>query len=184
MASRSPITPAQVAEIRKLVRTANSRIERAGAGQRSAMEYWVKQTTGGGKFSASTKGMSYGQANVYLKRLYDFLNAPSTTKRGWSELKAEGLRKASDTLNRGYKVDITDEELAEIVKQTGGEGSPEFYRAVNLVRARKARSGADWTGSSDQIGEAIAQKLTAQEALEEALRYRSARRSRSRRPRR
>ena len=67
----------------------------------------------------------------------------------------------------GY--DLTDQELAEILEQIDAGDKREFYRAVNLVQAAKDEAGEDWAPSSAKISQAIAEKATAQQALEKAL---------------
>jgi hypothetical protein len=162
------ITPMQAAEIRKLTRRANRRLERASEGQRSALEHYVKQSAGAEKFSAATKGLSYEQAAAKLKALDKFLGGKSTTKRGWEEIKSENVRKANDTLS-GMGYDLTDQELAELLEQIDTKDRKEFYKAVNLVAAAKEEAGEDWTGSSQQIAEAIAEKVSFQQAFQKAL---------------
>lgn len=168
------MTPLQAAEIRKLTRRANRRIERAKGGQETYLKGIVKRATGAEKFSAATKGLTYEQAAAKLKQLDKFLGTRSTTRKGWKEIKRKSVKKANNTLNL-YGYDLTDEELAEILKQIGGASREEFYRAVNLVSAAKGKE--DWEGTADQIADAINQKLDYQEALTLALEMREARRN-------
>ena len=168
------ITNYQKQQIRTLTRRANRRIERAKGGQASALTYYAKKMTGAEKFSAATSGMSYEQAEAQLRALNKFLEAKSTTITGWREIKAENVRKANETLGeQGY--DLTDQELAEILKQIDSADRKEFYRAINLVQANKVEEGDAWKGSGKQIAEAIAQKATAQQALERSLEARNTR---------
>lgn len=168
------ITKQQAQAIRTLTRRANRRIERASGGMRSQLEYYVTRTTGAAKFSAATKGLSYEEAALKLEQLDRFLASPVTTIRGWKEKKKDSVRKANRTLQEeGY--DLTDEELADILEQIEEGDSKNFYRAVNLVEAKKAEAGEDWSGSSDQIAAAIAEKATYQQALQKALKVREGR---------
>ena len=162
------ITPQQAAAIKKLVRRANRRIERASGGQKSALEYMVMKTTGKQKFSASTKGLTFEQAAMKLKQLDKFLGAETTTISGWKKVKAENVSRAVDTLN-AQNYEITDEEFEEILEQVDTKNKQEFYRAINLVSAAKAQAGEDWTGSKGQIAEAIAEKVSFQQALQRAI---------------
>lgn len=162
MASKS-----QTQTIKTLVRRANRRIERAqqqAAGQARALLHYA----GGAKFSAATKGMSERQAQAYIEKLERFLGAESTTRRGWEKVKKENVKKAAATLE-GMGYDIDDEELAEILVQIDASNKQDFYRAINLVQAEKEEAGDDWTGSKDQIADAIASKASAQQALQRAL---------------
>ena len=162
------ITPQQAAEIKKLTRRANRRIERATGGQESYLESIVQRTTGAKKFSAATKGLTYEQAAKKLKELDRFLGAKTSTITGWKKEKVENVRKGAESLGRqGY--DITDEEFAEILKQIDAKNKQELYAAVNKVQAVKAAAGEEWTGSSQQIADAIAEKMTFQQALEAAI---------------
>lgn len=158
------ITRSQIQEIRTLTRRANRRIERATGGQKRALQHYA----GGAKFSAATRGMSAQQGQAQIEKLKRFLGSPATTIKGWRKIKRENVRKANETLeNMGY--DLTDEELADILEQLEDSSGTNFYRAVNLVQAAKQDAGEDWEGTEEQIQEAIMQKASAQQALEEAL---------------
>ena len=166
------MTKQQQSEIKLLTRRANRRIERASAGQRKAMEFYIGQE----KFSAASKGFSYEQAQAQIEKLNKFLSGKSTTKAGWKEVKRANVAKANKTLGK-MGLDLTDEELAEILIQVDTSNTQEYYRAVNLVQAAKDEaemSGDLWSGSEEQIADAIAQKMEASEALEAALKSREA----------
>lgn len=162
------ITQQQKQAIRTLVRRANRRIERASAGQASAMEYYVQKATGAAKWSASTKGLTFEEAALKLKQLETFLAGRSTTIRGWREIKQQNVSKANTTLSEmGY--DFEDKELAEILMQIDTADKKEFYRAINLVQAAKEGSGDAWKGTKKQIREALDDKATFQQAFERAI---------------
>lgn len=166
------MTKQQQSEIKLLTRRANRRIERASAGQRKAMEFYI----GAEKFSAASKGFSYEQAQAQIEKLNKFLSGKSTTKTGWREVKQANVAKANKTLGK-MGLDLTDEELAEILIQVDTSNTQEFYRAVNLVQAAKDEAemeGDIWSGSEEQIADAIASKMEASEALEAALKSREA----------
>ena len=169
------ITTEQKKEIRRLTRAANRRLERATPGQRSALEYYVNKSTGANKFSAATKGLTSEHAELKIKILNRFMEPDGiSTSKGWDRMKRENVRKANETLTtEGY--DLTDEELAEILRQVGSAKGAEFYRAVNLVSAAKAEAGENWHGTPKEIADAIAQKATYQEALKMALEAREQR---------
>ena len=165
------ITSIQKQLIRTLVRRANRRIERATPGQRSSLEWYVNQVTGAKKFSAAVKGLTGEQAAAKIKTIQRFLSSDVTTRKGWDRIKRENVRKANQTLSEeGY--DLTDEELAEILEQIDTENKKEYYRAINLVEAKKIQEGESWEGSSEEIIKAIAQKATYQQALTKALQAR------------
>lgn len=169
------MTPQQKAEIIKLTRRANRRIERASAGQKSALNYMVRKATGADKFSAATKGLTYEQAALKLKQLDRFLGSKTSMITGWKEVKQENVEKAVNTLDQmGY--DITDDEFAEILNQIDTKNKQEFYHAINKVAAAKEELGDKWTGSKKQIREALAEKISFQEAQERAISARKSRR--------
>lgn len=166
------ITKEQKQQIRLMTRRANRRIERATEGQRSALEYYVNKATGADKFSAATKGLTAEQAAAKIKTLERFLHGDSSTRAGWDRIKSENVRKANETLKtQGY--DLTDEELAEVLEQVDTSSKKDFYKAINLVEAKKIESGEGWEGSPDEITAAITEKITYQRALEKALKARA-----------
>lgn len=179
-------TAAQKAAIRKLTRAANRRIERAmdkAPGQADWLQYQVERLTGeeSGKFSAATKGLSYEQAAAKLEQLDRFMGYQTSTRKGWDEVKEKSVRNANETLKgktdeEGEPLyDLTDEELADLLKQEDIKNKKEFYKAVNKVQAAKNRAGDEWKGTPEQIGEALAQQWTDQQALQYALESRQSR---------
>lgn len=168
-------TQQQRAAIKTLARRANRRLERATEGQRRALESYLEKSIGAKKFSQGSAKLSQEQAALRIKQLEQFLAARSTTRKGWDAIKAENVRKANETFSEmGY--DLTDDELADVLEQIQEGKRQNLYHAVNLVQAAKDTSD-DWSGSEEEISEALAQKRSAQEALEEALK---ARRSKTR----
>lgn len=166
------ITKEQKQQIRLMTRRANRRIERATEGQRSALEYYINKATGADKFSAATKGLTAEQAEAKIKILDRFLHSDSSYRTGWDRIKAENVKKANETLKtQGY--DLTDEELAEVLEQVDTSSKKDFYKAINLVEAKKIESGESWEGSPDEITSAITEKITYQRALEKALEARA-----------
>lgn len=161
------ITEAQKRAIRQSTRAANRRLERATEGQRAALQKYI----GAEKFSSATKGMNYQQAAAQIEKLNKFLDAKSSTRKGWKEIKEKSIANANKTLTlQGYN--LTDEELADILEQLEDNRKQDFYRAVNLVSAEKAETGDDWAGTTAQITAAIEQKASYQEALTRALKAR------------
>ena len=158
----------QKSEIARLTRLANRRIERAGEGQKAALQYWVKQMTGSEKFSAATKGLSFQQAQAKLRDLYKFVDYKGSTKGGWKKLKKLSVESANEKLDKmGY--DLTDQELADILMQLNkGASRADFYRAVNQVQAAKEEAGSEWDATAEKIGDIIAEKVSYQEAYEKA----------------
>lgn len=164
-------TQQQIKVLRTLTRRANRRLERASPGQRVALEYYVKGYTGGAKkFSAAAKGLSFEEVAFKLKNLDAFLGAATSTRRGWDEVKRRNIVKANATLSKqGYT--LTDEELAEIFIQVDEASNKDKYRAINLVQAKKLENPEESLSKGD-ISQAIAQKATAQQALQKAIRAR------------
>lgn len=165
---KTGITQLQAAMIRTLTRRANRRLERASAGQRRALEYYINKATGGaGKFSAATSGLSFVEARKKIAALERFLNAKSSTRAGWEQMKADAVKSASETLGlMGY--DLTDDELATILTQIDTSNKVDYYDALDKVQAAKYKND-DWTGSSTQIANAIAEQISSQQALKGAI---------------
>ena len=166
--AKTGITDLQRAMIRTLTRRANRRLERATAGQRSALEWFVRKETGGlDKFSASSAGLTFIQARQKIAALERFLAAKTTTRAGWEEVKAESVKKAGQTLGlMGYH--LTDEELAALLKQIDTKNKADYYDALDKVEAAKMGS-KNWEGTSEQIAEALKEKISSQQALKQAL---------------
>lgn len=168
------MTREQYKEIRRLTRAAQRRMERASEGQRRAMEYQVQKATGSKKWSSATKGFSYQQAQAQIEKLSRFMEAETTTIRGWRAIKTQQVSKAAQTLAERYSgFNLTDAELADIFKQVGDKSRQEKYKAINLVVASKAKQG-ELPGqlSSDEISKAIAEKVSYEAAYRRALRAR------------
>ena len=160
------ITPQQAAAIRKLTRAANRRIERASGAQKSYIQSLVPG--GSGKFSAATKGLSFEEAALKLKQLDKFMGTKTTKITEWKEAKLRSVKAGAAKLGmQGY--DLTDAEFAEILKQIDAKNKQELYAAINKVQAAKAAAGEGWSGSAQEIADAIAEKMTFQQALEEAI---------------
>ena len=118
------------AELRRLTRTAQRRMERATPGQRRALEFYVKQATGSTKWSSAASGMTTQQANARNQQLRQFLGYDeqnrqaeqvTSTRKGWESIKASNVEKANATFGRrraGHN--STDEEMAEIAKLDKG----------------------------------------------------------------
>lgn len=158
--------------IKTLTRRANRRLERASEGQRSALEYYIRERTGSAnKFSASYAGLTKQQQQSKIDILEQFLSSKSTTKEGWKNIKASNVSKAAKSLGKeGYT--LSDAELAEILKQVYTDNYDEKYRAINLVQAAKYEaelSGREWYGSEEAVKNAIMQKINAEDALKYAL---------------
>ena len=168
------------AELRKLTRAANRRIERATPGQRRALEFYVPGDAK--KWSSSVKGMNTQQAQAQIQRLRKFMGynekneqvvITTSSRKGWEQIKASNVAKANATFGRRHAGhNITDEEMAEILMQLGDPSKQEFYHAVNKVQAMKGYMGSEWSGSKEDIARALAQKWSAQTAYKRALEIR------------
>lgn len=167
------------AELRRLTRAAQRRMERATPGQRRALEFYVKQATGSTKWSSSAKGMSTQQANARIQQLRKFMGyneqnkqveQVTSTRKGWEATKESNVAKANATFGkRRAGHNLTDDEMAEILMQLGDPTKKEFYHAVNKVQAMKGYMGEKWNGDANDISKALAQKWSAQEAYRRAL---------------
>lgn len=167
------------AELRRLTRAAQRRMERATPGQRRALEFYVKQATGSTKWSSSAKGMSTQQANARIQQLRKFMGyneqnkqveQVTSTRKGWEAIKESNVSKANATFGkRRAGHNLTDDEMAEILMQLGDPTKKEFYHAVNKVQAMKDYMGEKWKGDANDISKALAQKWSAQDAYRRAL---------------
>lgn len=168
------ISPEKYKELRNLVRAANRRLERASEGQRSALEYFMQKDIQASKWSSSFSKMSPQELKSYEEKLRKFMGtkeAPTISRKSyWNEVKSESVRKANATFSRrraGHN--LTDQEMAEILKQLGNPDKATFYMAVNKVQAMKGYNASKWTGSEKDIANAIAQKWSAQSSYQRAL---------------
>lgn len=151
-------TKEQAAAIKKLVRAANRRIERAyeqrDYGHARAMEYFVEKAIGEKKWSAASKDMTETQAADLLEKLNEFMGAKSTKRKEWKYMKRENIRKAAESLRKkkGVKYNLSDAELArameiygdmypDIVIHSKEQGRKQFYYIISKVQAAKNRSG-------------------------------------------
>ena len=167
------------AELRRLTRAAQRRMERATPGQRRALEFYVKQATGSTKWSSSAAGMSTQQANARIQQLRKFMGyneqnkqveQVTSTRKGWEAIKESNVAKANATFGkRRAGHNLIDDEMAEILMQLGDPTKKEFYHAVNKVQAMKGYMGEKWKGDANDISKALAQKWSAQDAYRRAL---------------
>lgn len=145
------ISKEQQRELKNLARAANRRLERASEGQRASLEFNIKKYhTQKGKY-----GISFSQAAAKTEREYKqrmaelekFMQAKTSTKRGWNALQESNIEKAVGTLDQmGY--DITEEELAVILRELKGLKGKDFYTVLENVEAakyEKESSGEEFT---------------------------------------
>lgn len=163
MAKRG-ITAAQRADIKKKTRQANERLRNATAGQRSYLESQILKATGGKKFSARTKDMSYVEAKHQLEKLQRFLDAKSSTRSGWKAIKRQQVEAANKRWHSwGYT--LTDRELALILEQVDANNKNIYYQAVDQVQAAKFMGGG-YELNSDEIAAVIDEKFSEQQATQ------------------
>ncbi len=177
-------TAQQKEAIKKAVRAANRRVERAEEkypGMANYLHSIITRSTGAPKFSAKTKGLTYEQAAKKIEELNRFMEKDITKITSWKKEKKEEVRLGNEALKaEGY--DLTDEEFGEILEQVDAENKDVLYEAVNKVQAKKVEmdkqaakdpSKEKWTGTPDQISRAItekiAEKFESQAALERAI---------------
>ncbi len=169
MAKRQ-ITAEQRADIQRKTKTANERLRSATKGQRSYLEYQVNKATGGKKFSAATKGMSYIDAKHQLEKLDRFLNARSSTRRGWKAIKRQQVEAANKRW-RSWGYDLTDYELATLLEQIDTKDKTVYYQAVDKVQAAKYRGGG-YELNEKAIAAAIDEQISEQKATQGLIRAR------------
>ena len=177
-----PVTKAQQAELAKLARAANRRLERATEGQRAYLEYQIRkyhtrEREGGARVFMQGKASSTAEYNARMRELnrfmgYDETAVRSSTRKGWESMKSEQVAKAGETL-RSQGRDITDEELAQVLKELDAKNKDAtLYSALAHVELAKAEAGDAWEPSADAIRDALADKRSAQDQTERLLRLR------------
>lgn len=177
-------TSQQKAAIKKLAHNANQIIDRALPGQAEHLKYNVKAMTGAERFSGATAGLSYEAAEKRLEDLNRFYEAKTITKAGWRDVVERAVNTANTTLSQmGF--DLSSTELAETLKQLNemqtadryvgltakqkqAQKRREFYEAVEKVNAAKTEA-QNWKGDADEIGKALANQISEQQALKIAL---------------
>lgn len=163
-----PVTAAQQKELAGLARAANRRIERATPGQRSYLEsqiskYHVRQRDSGMTVFQQGKAKSEAEYRARMRELEAFMNAHTSTRKGWDKVKQEQVEAAGKTL-RDEGADISDDELALILEEIGeGHSSAEFYKALANVEISKAAAGDSWTPNRDAIRNALETRRSDQE---------------------
>lgn len=166
------------AELEKKIKRANQRIASATPGQSKALEHYTKKVLGGPSGATFSRAIPQTRAE-YSRRLSEvnrFLAGKTTTRRGWESLKKSNIEKAGKTLRESRGYDITDEELNAILQERTFKTRKEYYRAVDLVQAELwKREAVELEGKKDDrtlnqiVDEAMAQKLTAGEAIKAKL---------------
>ena len=177
-------TKNELREFRNLVRAANRRLERAGEGQQSALEHYMQgyhtRTNDEGelRFSAAAP-KNAAEMRQRTAELEKFMAGKTSTKRGWERVQAEATSKAQEKLGEmGY--DVTDEELRNIAKETGGHNAA-FYRALEQITAEKLENEFEiMFDDEEELFEEIEQRRTDQEITERLLRARNAKNKRRR----
>ena len=169
MAKRQ-ITEKQRADIRKMTKTANERLRSATAGQKRYLEYQVNKATGASKFSGATKGMSYIEAKHQLEKLQRFLDAKTSTRTGWKDLKRRQVKAANERW-KSWGYDLTDYELAAILEQVDTKDKKAYYMAVDKVQAAKF-AGGGYELDASAIAAAIDEKISEQKAAQELIKSR------------
>jgi len=166
------VTPEMQKELANLARAANRRLERATSGQRGALDYYLRgyHTREGahGTVFQQGKAKTEREYRARMEELRRFMAGDTTTRRGWEALKEENIERAQETIKRqGYE--LSDEEFATILKETGGHRSIQFYRALDIVQAEKNKKGEL---SADEVRAAISSRSSAYESTLAAIKSR------------
>ncbi len=176
------------AELKLLGRRANRRLERATEGQRKALEYIIRgyHTIGekGSLRFSQGKAKTEAEARARLRELRSFLEGdpearegelPISTRAGWEAAKSLAVKNANETLKYKYRnikgiYNITDDELATILEETGGEKSMAFYSSLENViikKNRRRKANRDKPLSAKELGKAIADRKTDLQRIKE-----------------
>ena len=173
-----PVTKEMQKALSSLARAANRRIERATPGQRLYMQmqikhYHVRERMPGLNVFKQGKAANVAEYRARMRELQAFMNARSTTRKGWDAIKAAQVAAAGKTL-RGQGSVISDEELTVLLEEIGeGHSSAEYYKALANVEISKREDPDYWISADrDQIIEAMNARRSAQERTETLLRLR------------
>lgn len=185
------ITKEMQKELAGLARAANRRLERASEGQRAALDYYMRQyhTRMRGEMRVFQQGKAKTEAEykARMKELHQFMDpAPKrdedgniimkdgeivyqekiSTRKGWERVKMENAKQAA-ALARADGLDITDEEMASLLKELDeGHSSAEYYKALENVAIAKNIAGSSWEFSDERIKEAMYSRYTSQQRAE------------------
>lgn len=164
---KDAITKKQQAELVKLARAANRRLERAAEkapGQRRSLENIIQNY----HLIDGSRGKVFSQAKAKTKREYTqrmselqkFMKAKTSKRKSWESLKTTNMSAAQKKL-REMGHEVTDEELEIVLEEIGGS-SPAFYKALENVQAAKGPEKDEL--SKKQILDAIYTRRTDLEA--------------------
>lgn len=174
------ITKEQQAELRKKARAANERIRKASGSAQRAYEHYTRKyhtytSKKGERLFRTGAAKTEAEFRQRMRELDDFLKSDYTTKSGWQKSRKRGLSKAIETLeNMGY--DVTEEELANIIQETGGSSqrSAAFYRALENLTIEKLQKRYSEM-KDEEFEEEIAERRTDQQAAEALIKARKER---------
>lgn len=172
MAIKTPITREQFNELDKLAKKANQRLASMKEGQREAVSYY----THGKKFSRRIP-RTKAEYNQRMRELDRFLNAEQTTRRGWERIKRTAVESAGETLRNEREYNLTDDELANILKEMEKKSLKQFYRILDIVQAKKYRAEA--RNADFDLQKAIKQAVKSHMGAGEAIRKKNAARERA-----
>ena len=171
------ISKEQQHALRNAARAANRRLERASKGQYESLRYNIqgyhvrKNAAGELRFSQAA-AKTEAEYRSRIAELNKFMEARTSTKKGWKSIKEEGIRTAGGTLeDMGYEV--TDDELKNIIEETGGskKNPAAFYRALENVTAAKMEQEKGEL-SKEELQDAISSRRTDQQAVAALLKAR------------
>ena len=177
------VTAQQQRELAAIARRANRRIERASEGQREAFRYFIRnyhtRTRDDGTI-VFTQGKAGSEAEYQsrMKELERFLEAESTTIKGWNRLKQQNVTRAGKTIrNQGFN--LTDKELKVILQELPAKSSKAaFYKALENVEIYKdSRKNQTKEPTPEQIKKAMKSRRTDQQRTEALLKLREKRKT-------
>ena len=172
---------AQQRELAAAARRANRRIERASEGQQEAFRYFIRnyhtRTRDDGTIVFKQgKAGSEAEYQSRMKELQRFLEAGSTTIKGWSRLKQQNVSKAGKTIG-GQGFSISDKELKTILQELPAKASKAaFYKALENVEIYKgSRKNKTKEPTPEQIKKAMKSRRSDQQRTEALLKLREKR---------
>ena len=179
------ISKSQQAELRKRARAANERIRTASENAQKAYEHYTEKyhtykSKKGERLFKTGAAKTEAEYRQRMKELDAFLGSKYTTTGGWKKAVNKALQNANKKLDKmGY--DVTEEELANVIKETGGakKNPAAFYRALENLTAEKILNELDEDIEDEDFGEEIEDRLSDQQAAEALIKAREEQKKRT-----
>ena len=161
--------------LKQMADAANKRLGRMEAGQRTQASYYAQNYAGtimgkGGLKFSKAAASSEAEARKRINDLRDFLDKKSSSKKEWSKAQKQSVSKAIGDLKRkGFNV--TEKEFKQIVNETGGQSSKEFYYMLAVVTA--AKQDPDEEFDAEEMANIVKARRSEQKVVEDLIKSRN-----------